>query len=107
MVYLGLLLILRGALHLRLRDLWYCAGLVSGMCLAAYIFNTITDRLHGTDTVNLMFMSHDFPGTPIHILYTIAGPLFPAAMWLLQAFIPYLAVYGVLALYRKLSHRTL
>lgn len=99
MVYLGLLLLLRGVYRTRLRDIWYCAGIVSVMCALAFAFNLIWDGTHPESPVaNLMFMSKDFPGTPVSLLYRLTGPLFPAAMWLVQAFVPFLAVYGVQAL---------
>lgn len=102
MVFLGLLLLQRGIVRLRLRDLWYCSGLVSAMCLLAFLFNTVYSNVTNTQTANLMFMSRDFPGTPVHILYVLTGKLFPVAMWLVQAFVPFLAVYAVL----RLLHQT-
>lgn len=103
MVFLGLLLLMRGLVRLRFSDLWYCAGLVSAMCLLAFLFNLIYSNATGTETANLMFMSRDFPGTPVHLLFVLTGKLFPAAMWLVQAFVPYLAVYGILQLMCKVK----
>lgn len=100
MVFLGLLLLTR-LIRLRFSDLAYCAGLVSAMCLLAFLFNTIYSNITGTETANLMFMSRDFPGTPVHILYALTGKFFPVGMWLVQAFIPFLAVYAVLRLLHK------
>ncbi len=101
MVFLGLLLLLRGVVRLSSRDVIYCAGLVSAMCVAALAFNCIYSAVTGTEGANLMFMSRDFPGTPVHLLYVLAGKAFPVAMWLLQAFVPYYAVYGAVMLLAK------
>lgn len=97
MVYLGFLLLFR-IYRPQWRDLKYCAGLVSLMCAVAFAFNLIWDHTHPTFAVaNLMFMSKDFPGTPVAVLYHLTGSLFPIFMWLIQAFLPFI---GVLGLYR-------
>ena len=101
MVFLGLLLLLRGVVRLRPVDVVYCAGLVSAMCAAALAYNNIYSAVTGTDTANLMFMSRDFPGTPVHLLYALTGRAFPVAMWLLQAFAPYYAVFGAVTFLSK------
>lgn len=101
MVFLGLLLLLRGVVRLRPADVGYCAGLVSAMCAAALAYNNIYSAVTGTDTANLMFMSRDFPGTPVHLLYALTGRAFPVAMWLLQAFVPYYAVFGAVTFLSK------
>lgn len=103
MVFLGILLLARGVVRLCFSDLWYCAGLVSVMCLLAVLFNLIYSGITGTETANLMFMSRDFPGTPVHLLFAMTGKAFPVAMWLIQAFVPYLAVYGALQLMYKVK----
>ena len=101
MVYLGLLLLLSGTVRLRRQDVFYNAGLVSVMCLCAFLFNLIFDRLSGWPVANLMFLSKDFPGTPVSLLYRIAGPVFPVAMWLLQSFVPFYLVYAVYRLFAR------
>ena len=106
MVFLGLLLLLRGIYRIRLREIAYPAQLVSVMCALAYTFNTVYNRLHPEDpSANLMFMSLDFPGTPVALLYRITGPAFPIAMWLLQAFGPYLLLCGIAALVCRFKNR--
>lgn len=101
MVFLGLLLLLRGVVRLTSHDVVYCAGLVSAMCVAALAYNNIYSAVTGTESANLMFMSRDFPGTPVHVLYVLTGKAFPLAMWLLQAFVPYYAVFGAVTVCRK------
>lgn len=101
MVYLGLLLLMRGVYRIRLREIVYPAGIVSVMCVLAYTFNTVYNHTHPqSPTANLMFMSLDFPGTPVSLLYHITGPVFPIAMWLIQAFGPFLLLCGMQALVR-------
>lgn len=105
MVYLGLLLLLR-CYRPVLKDLKYCAGLISVMCGIALVFNLIWDGMHPAGPgANLMFISKDFPGTPIAVLYRLAGSLFPVFMWLIQAFLPFLGVWGLYRLAEALWKR--
>lgn len=101
MVYLGLLLLIR-LYRPQMKDLKHCAALISVMCAISLVFNSIWDGAHPMGPeANLMFMSHDFPGTPVALLYRLTGPLFPLFMWLIQAFLPFL---GVLGLYKLFEH---
>ena len=93
MVYLGLLLLLRGTYRVRLGDIRYCAALISVICAVALAFNLIYDHMAGVSVANLMFISKDFPGTPIALIYRICGKLFTPFMWLAQAFLPFLLVF--------------
>lgn len=102
MVYLGLLLLLRRVYVPVLGDMLYHVGTVSAFCLAAAIFNTVYDRAHeGAPIANLMFISKDFKGTPISLLYHLCGPYFPTVICLAQSFLPFLAVLGVYAAHRR------
>ena len=101
MVFLALLLLFRLPLDLSLSDIVYPAALVTVLCVVAYTFNTVYDRTTGRATANLMFISKDFPGTPITLLYRVSGPLFPVAMWAIQSFCPFLIVYGLWYLCRR------
>lgn len=94
MVYLGLLLLLRGTYRVLLRDVKYVAALVSLMCAVALAFNLIYDRVSGVSVANLMFLSKDFPGTPLSPLYHALGVFYTPVMWLVQAFLPFLLVYA-------------
>ena len=102
MVYLGILLLLRGTYRVRFKDIRYCVLLISVMCALALAFNLIYDHAAGTSVANLMFISKDFPGTPISIIYRICGKLFTPFMWLSQAFLPFLLVFGCDRLVKKL-----
>lgn len=106
MVFLGLLLLLHRVYRPKMRDMGYYAGLVSGICAAAYAFNTVYDTVMHTESANLMFLSHNFPGTPIDIMYRLTGVLFPIAMWLVQATVPFLAVLLLYLLCIKYGRKT-
>ncbi len=106
MVYLGLLL-LRGTYRVLLRDVKYVAGLVSLMCVVALAFNLIYDCVSGTRVANLMFLSKDFPGTPLSPIYHALGVFYTPVVWLAQAFLPFLLVFTVRnALHAIISKRT-
>ena len=96
MVYLGLLLFQSGVYRARAREMLYNGGLVSVTCAVALWFNARYDALHpDAPLANLMFISKDFPGTPISLVYHLCGPLYSVVAWLGQAFLPFLAVYAV------------
>ncbi len=104
MVYVGLLLLVRGVYRARFGDLVPCSALVSVMCLCAYLFNRIYDATHPGMRVNLMFISENFPGTPVEWVYRATGPFFPFAMWALQAFFPFLFVFLILKVIAHFRH---
>ena len=61
-------------------------------------------RISGTDSINivnkifgsnLMFISQNFPGMPIEIIYNATGPLFTLVMSLGQMTLPFYMVYGI------------
>ena len=93
MVYLGLLLLIRGVFRPRLFDLVYYFALVSLTCAIACFFNWSYDLFADAPVANLMFMSKDFPGTPITLIYHLCGAFFPWFMWLVQSLCPFLMVY--------------
>ena len=103
MVYLGLLLFLRGVYRPVLRDILYPAALISALCAGALAFNLIYDARVGAPVANLMFLSKDFPGTPVSLIYRITGVFFTPVMWISQAFGPFLLVWGAALAARRLS----
>ncbi len=108
MVYLALLMLIRRVYRIRLRDIYYPAILISLVSAAAFAFNTLYDRFSGESVANLMFLSKDFPGTPITLFYHLLGPiLFPLFMWLIQAFVPFLLVYGGVCLVERICGKKL
>lgn len=88
MVYIGLLINATNYIELELKDIIYFAELVGGICIIALIINNIFDG-------NLMFISKDFPGTPLTILYHLTGKLFTPIMIIAQMTLPFLVVYSV------------
>ena len=76
-------------IDLKLTDFFYYAGLILVICLGAYIVN----MKFGS---NLMFISKDFPNSPVTILYNWAGKMFTPIMIFLQMTVPFLGVYGIL-----------
>ena len=103
MVYLGLLLLLRGTYRVCLCDVKYVAGLVSVMCTLALAFNLCYDRVSGTQVANLMFLSKDFPGTPLSPIYHVLGVFYTPVVWLAQAFLPFLLVCAAKRLFWRQS----
>lgn len=91
MVYLGILINKTKYIELKKEDFKYYAILVGIVCIFAYIVNQIFDS-------NLMFISKNFPGTPIEILYKISGPYYPIVVSIGQMTIPFFIVYYFLKL---------
>lgn len=91
MVYLGLLMNKIHYIDLELKDISYFSSLIGVVCIIALVLNHLFDS-------NLMFISKDFPETPITLLYNIAGKLFTPIMIIAQMTLPFLMVYGILQL---------
>lgn len=91
MIYLGILLNKTNYVELKKQDVKYFAGLIGIMCIAALIINNIFDS-------NLMFISNNFPGTPIEILYKITngGILYNLIMIIAQMTLPFYICYYVI-----------
>ena len=88
MIYLGLLINKTHYIDLKASDIKYFAALVGTICVLAYIVN----KIFGS---NLMFISQNFPGMPIEIIYNATGPLFTLVMSLGQMTLPFYIVYGI------------
>ena len=91
MIYLGLIINKFKYIDVKFEDIKYYAGLIFAICMIAYGVN----RVFGS---NLMFISQDFPGNPISVVYNNTGIFFSPIMILLQMTLPFLMVYGVLRL---------
>lgn len=94
MVYLGILVNKTHYIKLKKSDIAYFAGLVGVICIMAYIVNKIFDS-------NLMFISKNFPRTPVELLYNGLGPLFTPVMCIGQMTLPFYIVYGILKLIER------
>lgn len=89
MVYLGLLINMTNYIEIKSSDIKYFASFVGIICVLAYIVNKIFDS-------NLMFISQNFPGMPIEIIYNLTGPFFTIVMSVAQMTLPFYIVYGFL-----------
>jgi len=94
MLYLGLLVNITNYVELKTKDIIYYFSLVSIICIIAYVVNNIFDS-------NLMFISQNFPGMPLEILYNWAGKYYTLITILAQAILPFYTIYGL----RKLIER--
>ena len=88
MLYLGILLNVTDYITLNLNDIKYYASLVGIVCVLAYILNNIFDS-------NLMFISKNFPGTPIEVIYKFAGSFFTPLVSVAQMTLPFYTIYGI------------
>lgn len=88
MVYLGILALITKYIELEKRDIIYYAGFIIITGVIAYILNIFLDS-------NLMFVSKNYPNSPVEFFYNISGKLFPVVMILGQATLPFYIVYGI------------
>lgn len=88
MLYLGLLLNITNYIVLESKDIKYYASLVGVVCLLAFILNNIFDS-------NLMFISKNFPGTPIEYIYKYTGKFFTPVVSICQMTLPFYTIYGL------------
>lgn len=88
MVYIGILMILTKYVTIEKNDIIYYSSLIVAISIIAYIVNLICDS-------NLMFISQNYPGTFIEIIYNVTGKLFPIVMVAVQAILPFYIVYGI------------
>ena len=106
MVYMGVLLLWRGFCHLGWRDLPLAALPVIIVGAAALVFNYTHQLWTGEPVANLMFLSRDFPGTPLSALYhALPLPLFTLLVWVAQAFGPFLPVFFVVRAVHEVKRR--
>lgn len=89
MVYLGILVNITKYIELKQSDIQYYAGLVSVICAIAFALNLKCGS-------NLMFISQNFPGTVLEILYYGLGNFFTPFMIVIQIVGPFYFVYGIL-----------
>lgn len=90
MVYIGMLMLITKYTIIEKRDIIYYSALIVIISVIAYIVNLIFSS-------NLMFISQNYPGTFIEIIYNLTGKLFPIVMVIAQATLPFYIVYGIYA----------
>jgi len=88
MLYLGLLVNITKYIELEKKDIVYYFSLVSIVCVIAYIVNNIFDS-------NLMFISQNFPGMPLEVLYNLTGKYYTLVTVLAQAILPFYTILGL------------
>lgn len=88
MVYIGILMLITKYVTIEKSDIIYYFTLIIAISIIAYVVNLICDS-------NLMFISRNYPGTFIEIIYNATGKLFPIVMVLVQATLPFYIVYGI------------
>lgn len=76
------------------KDIIYYSAIIIAISAIAYIVNIVCDS-------NLMFISQNYPGTFIEIIYNVTGKLFPIVMVLAQATLPFYIVYGIYSIFKN------
>ena len=91
MVYLGILLNKTKYIELQKQDVKYFASLIGIMSFFALIVNKLFNG-------NLMFISNNFPGTPIEILYNLTngGLIYSIIMIIAQMTLPFYISYYII-----------
>lgn len=101
MVYLGLLVNITNYIEWRFKDIRFYAALLIVMLACSYFVN---NRL-GT---NFMFISQNFPGTPVDIIYKSTGKYFTIVMSAIQITLPFIWVYmarGIIRFCYKMKYK--
>ncbi len=86
MVYLGILVHITDYVDLKLSDINYYASIIFVMLIISYFANKALDT-------NFMFISKNFPGTPVDVIYQLTGKAFTAVMCFLHMTLPFALVY--------------
>ena len=94
MVYLGILVNITNYIELEWKDGIYYFALIFVISMIALIYNKFNDS-------NLMFISKNYPGTPVDLIYKLSGKNFTVTMIAIQATLPFIAICGISKLIRK------
>lgn len=89
MIYLGIIINKYKYVEIKFSDIKYYALLMAIVCLCAFAVNEKFES-------NLMFISKDFPGTPLSTLYNDTGKLYTPLACLVQMTLPFILVYVIL-----------
>ena len=93
MLYIGLLMLITKYTTIEKRDIIYYSAIIVIISGVAYIVNLKCDS-------NLMFISQNYPGTYIEIIYNNTGKFFTLFMTIAQATMPFYIVYGIYSLFK-------
>ena len=88
MLYLGLIVNMSNYVEIKSKDIVYYASLLFIICVLAFMVNV----KYGS---NLMFISKDFPGTPVGLIYKLTGKFFTPVATLIQMFMPFYTILGL------------
>lgn len=100
MIYIGLLINKTKYIEYDFKDMKYYFNFIILFGIIALFVN----RFLGT---NLMFVSENYPGTFIEIIYRVMGKLFPTFMIVSQATLPYICVMIVKKMINKRNEKYL
>jgi len=93
MLYIGLLMLVTKYTTIEKRDIIYYSAIIVIISGIAYIVNLKFGS-------NLMFISQNYPGTYIEIIYNNTGRFFTLFMTIAQATMPFYIVYGIYNLFK-------
>ena len=99
MVYIGLLMLITGYVTIEKRDIIYYSSMILTISVIAYMVNLICNS-------NLMFISQNYPGTFIEIIYKYTGRFFTLFMIASQATLPFYVVYLIYTKIMEKSNKT-
>lgn len=88
MLYLGLLVNITNYINLEVRDVKYYATLI-------IIISCISLAVNRVLRTNFMFISNNFPNTPVEIVYNLTGKFFTMVMIFIQVFGPFYVMYFI------------
>ena len=96
MIYLGILVNITNYIKLEKNDIKYFATLVGTMCILALIINNIFDS-------NLMFISKNFPNSPLQIIYNLTNGtiLYNLILISVQLTLPFYVPYWIIKRVKK------
>ena len=97
MVYVGIIVNKGNYIEIESKDIWNYIILLFVMCVVAYIININFDS-------NLMFISKDFPGSPVSILYRSTGKFFTPIVSLIQMTLPFYTILGIKKLLQRINN---
>lgn len=98
MVYMGILVNITDYVDLKLSDIKYYAAILAVMLVVSYFTNNALDT-------NFMFISKNFPDTPVDVIYKLTGRFFTPIMCILHMTLPFAMVYPVRRLCINVSER--
>lgn len=98
MIYLGILVNKTRYVELKIEDAKYFASLIGIMSIVALVINKLFDG-------NLMFISENFPGTPLEIIYKITngGIWYSLVMIIAQMTLPFYSSYYIIKKIQELK----